>query len=77
MRTTVTLPDHLLVQAKQLAAETRTSLTAILTESLRMYLAQEKQKRTRVSVSPLPVIEDARPCPGVNLDDTSALLELE
>ena len=77
MRTTVTLPDHLLVQAKRLAAEKRTSLTEILTESLRLYLAQESQGKASKSVPPLPVVKDARPRRGVNLDDTSALLELE
>lgn len=78
MRTTVTLPDHLLVEAKRRAAETRTSLTAILTESLRMYLAQEYQTEAASKKnSPLPVIKTARPRRGVNLNDTSALLDLD
>lgn len=77
MRTTVDLADALLVEAKRIAAERHTSLTRVLEESLRRYLAEERAGRRRARIAkPLPVIEGARPVKGVDLDDTSALLEL-
>jgi hypothetical protein len=78
MRTTVELPDHLLVEAKQLAAARRVPLTRVLEESLRAYLAQERMSdRGEASIPALPVVRDARPVRGVDLNDTSALLDLE
>ena len=76
MRTTVTVPDPLLIRVKQLAAARRTSVTAIVVESLDRYLASAHAETT-ASIDPLPTIKRAKPLPGVNLDDTSALLELE
>lgn len=78
MRTTVDLPDHLLVEAKQLAAARRIPLTRVLEESLRAYLAQERSNDAgAASIPALPVVRDARPVRGIDLDDTSALLDLE
>jgi len=78
MRTTVDLPEHLLVQAKQLAASRRIPLTRILEDSLRAYLAEERARsRNGESVPALPVVRGARPVRGVDLDDTSALWDVE
>ncbi len=78
MRTTINLPDALLVEAKKLAAKKGTSLTRVLEESLRLYLAEERA-RAQSARRPrsLPIIRDAVPQPGVDLDDTSTLLEVE
>lgn len=76
MRTTVTLPDPLLVRVKHLAAARRTSVTAIVVESLDRYLADVRDEAT-AKIEPLPTIQRAKPLAGVNLDDTSALWELE
>jgi hypothetical protein len=77
MRTTLNLPDHLLVEAKKVAAERRLSLTRLMEESLRRYLAEDRaERRNMPALRPLPVIEGARPVVGVDLDDTSALMEL-
>ncbi|MBI2898483.1 MAG: DUF2191 domain-containing protein [Deltaproteobacteria bacterium] len=77
MRTTVDLADHLLVRAKQLAAAQRTTLTAILEDSLRMYLAtvpaEMRKKRGRFR---LPVADGGKPRAGIDLTDTSALMEI-
>ncbi len=77
MRTTLNVPDHLIVAAKQLAAERRTTLTAIIQESLRNFLAEERAKAGRASLAELPVNSTAVPVGGVDLTDTSALLEVE
>lgn len=76
MRTTIDLPDHLLVDAKKLAAERRMPLTRLLEESLRAYLGEERL-RQRKEPAPLPVLTEPSPLPGVDLDDTSRLWELE
>lgn len=78
MRTTVDLPEHLLVEAKRLAAAKRIPLTRILEDSLRAYLADERTRANEGGSAPaLPVIRNVRPVRGVDLDDTSSLLDVE
>lgn len=76
MRTTIDLPDPLLVDAKKLAAERHVSLTRLLEESLRAYLSDQRLQ-AREEPPPLPVLEEPRPVAGVDLNDTSGLWELE
>ena len=75
MRTTVRLDDALLEQAKREAARRQETLTALLERGLRLALAQSRtrQKPRRVV---LPV-SSARGgvLPGVDLNDSSALLD--
>lgn len=77
MRTTVDLADHLLLQAKQLAAAKRSTLTAVLEDSLRAYLASASmeavQRKRRFQ---LPIGDGGKPVKGVDLNDTSALMDL-
>jgi hypothetical protein len=76
MRTTVNIPDHLLIEAKRMATR-RTSLASVIADSLRRYLAET---RAAVSVKePVlmpPVVRAGRLVEGVDLDDTSRLVEL-
>ena len=77
MRTTLDLADHLLLRAKRLAASRRTSLTAVMEDSLRLYLASESERSTfKAAPFRLPVADGGKPVRGVNLDDTSALWEI-
>jgi hypothetical protein len=77
IRTTVDLADHLLLRAKHLATARRTTLTAIAEDRLRVYLAAVPQEaRKRAGRFRLPVADDGKPSAGVDLTDTSALLEL-
>jgi hypothetical protein len=76
MRTTVDLPDHLLVDAKKLAAERHIPLTRLLEESLRSYLSDQRLRRLEERPL-LPVLVGPAPVAGTNLDDTSQLWELE
>ena len=77
MRTTVTIADHLLLDAKRLAARRRTSLARVVEDSLRKYLAEQhaEAEDSRQGWS-LPVLDGGPVAPGVDLDDTSALWEL-
>jgi hypothetical protein len=77
MRTTVDIPEHLLVEAKQLAAERHLSLTRLFEDSLRLYLGEQRLRRVQVGPAPLPILRDPVPVEGVDLDDTSRLWELE
>ena len=77
MRTTINIPDHLLLEAKRLAAQRRTSLTKILEDSLRKYLADcSADEEFGRSSWELPVIDAGAPVADIDLNDTSALWEL-
>jgi hypothetical protein len=75
MRTTIRLDDELLTAAKRHAVETGRTLTAVIEDALRAALAHSAAARTaRVE---LPVGNAAGVLqPGVDLDDSAALLEL-
>ncbi|MGH9535074.1 MAG: ribbon-helix-helix protein, CopG family [Terriglobales bacterium] len=74
MRTTIRLDPDLLQRAKALALKRGTTLTAIVEESLRFELARARQRRERVR---LPVSEGGHgTLPGVDLDNSAALLDL-
>jgi hypothetical protein len=76
MRTTVDIPDHLLLEAKQVAARQRRPLTVLVTESLRRYLAELRKHRPARAAS-LPIDCEARPCSDIDLSDTSALWSID
>ena len=75
MRTTVILDDELLRDVKRYAAEQGMTFTAVLHRALRALLARRdrlaEQERT-----PLPSFCGNGLQPGVDLDDSAALLEL-
>ena len=76
MRTTVRLDDSLLEQAKREAARRGTTLTALIERGLRLVLARP-EKRTRRRRVKVPVCrEGGGTLPGVDLDDSSALLDI-
>lgn len=76
MRTTIRLGDALLREAKQEAARSGMTLTAIIEESLRERLARsaaraEPRARVRLTTSGSGGLR-----PGVDLDDSAALLDV-
>ncbi len=73
MRTTIRLDAGLLAEAKKLAAETDQTLTAIIEDALRERLARRKA-RPRGPVR-LTTFRGDGVVPGVDLDDTAALLD--
>ncbi|GJM40872.1 MAG: antitoxin VapB31 [Ardenticatenaceae bacterium] len=75
MRTTIRIDDQLLTRTKKYAAERGQSLTAVIEDALRETLARQDQKQERTPVE-LPVVEGEGMQPGVDLDDSAALLEL-
>jgi hypothetical protein len=75
MRTTVSIPDDLLREVKQRAASTGQTLSSVVEEALRAALAAHRAQSERVTLPTDP--GDGRGiAPGVDLDDSAALLEL-
>lgn len=74
MRTTINIDDALLAEAKQVAARTGRSLTAVVEDALRESL--HRRRRTGQRAVELPTFGEGGVQPGVDLDDSAALLEL-
>ncbi len=75
MRTTIRLDDKLLAEAKQLAAQTRRTLTAVIEDALREVLARRK-KRPKGERMQLIRVNLGQLRPDVNLDDNAAVRDL-
>lgn len=75
MRTTLNLDDHLLRQAKKLAAESGQTLTSLFEDALRERLARRPGNAPRKPVR-LRIYGAGGVQPGVDLDDSAALLDL-
>lgn len=73
MRTTLTIDDELLRQAKERAARTGRTMSDIVSDALREAL----QRRAAPDPGPthLPT-SPGRPRPGVDIDNSAALLDL-
>ena len=74
MRTTIRIDDALLAKAKQQAAERGSTLNAVVEDALRESFA--RREATRSERVKLPVFRGSRLQPGVDLDDSAALLDL-
>jgi len=76
MRTTVRINEQLLAEAKKRAAETGRTLTSMLEEALRESLQrQAAAARARPRKLTLKTVGGTGVRPGVDLDDSSALLD--
>jgi hypothetical protein len=73
MRTTVKIDDRLLVEAKTRAARSGRTLNEVVEDALREAFARRDAGGGRVE---LPVFRGGRLMPGVDLDDSAALLDL-
>jgi hypothetical protein len=75
MRTTINLDNDLLASAKKVAAESGRTLTDVFEDALRESLARRREARTRAPIA-LPTFRGSGTLPGVDLDDSAALLDL-
>lgn len=75
MRTTINLPDDLLARLKRLAAESGTTVTALIQDALREALAR-RRRTPRGRPVELTTFGTGGLQPGVDLDDGAALLDL-
>jgi hypothetical protein len=76
MRTTIRLDPHLLAEAKKLAAASGRTLTAVIEEALREVVARRRRRPGAAKRPRLTTVGGRGVQPGVDLDDTSALLDL-
>lgn len=74
MRTTVTIDDQLLSKAKRLAAESGRTLGEVVEDALRIVLSMRPSGRPRQPVE-LPTFKGTGLRPGVDLDNSAALLD--
>jgi hypothetical protein len=74
MRTTVDLPDELLAQIKRVALASKSTLTQVIQDAVKESLARRKHRPA--PRCDLPVFGESGLQPGVDLDDTSALLDV-
>ena len=75
MKTTIQLDDQLLLEAKQHAAQTGRTLKAVIEDALREVLARTETTWPHTRI-PLKTFKGRGVQPGVDLDDTSSLLDL-
>jgi len=76
MRTTVRLDDALFDLARREGTRRGVTLTALITEGLRLVLARGSSPGARRTKITLPVSrEGGGTRPGINLDDSAALLD--
>ena len=77
MRTTVRLDDRLLRELKKHAAARGHTLTAVIEDAVRQFLARAVAGDGRPKAAPFRAITfKGRLRPGVDLDDSAALLDL-
>lgn len=72
MRTTVTIDDHLLEQAREIALRSRRTLGDVVDDALRLLLAERRDDRPVT----LPTFGGSGLRPGVDLEDRDALAAL-
>jgi hypothetical protein len=75
MRTTIRIDDQLLREIKQLAARRGKSLTSIIEDALRESLARQHEAGQRETTR-LITFSGKGLLPGVDLEDSAALLDL-
>jgi hypothetical protein len=75
MRTTIRINEQLLREAKQLAARTGKSLTALIEDALRESLAHQRRANPRETVHLITAGGNGLR-PGVDLDDSAGLLDV-
>jgi hypothetical protein len=75
VKTTVELPDDLLIAAKKRAAETRTTLRAILERGLRRELAEPNRAKPRARPRIRWVTHPGGLPPGLDVSDRDAMYE--
>ena len=75
MRTTIYLPDDLLADAKKLAVETRCTLTSLIEQALREKISPRTPQEPLTAIR-LTTYGKGGPLPGVDLDDTAALMDV-
>lgn len=75
MRTTLRIDDHLVGEAKKIAARTHRTLGEVVEEGLRILLAHKRARRPEEKI-PLVTFGGGGLRPGIDLDDSATLLDV-
>ena len=75
MRTTIRIDEQLLKEAKQLAIHSRKTLTSVIEDALRESLARQRASGQREPVRLITCGGNGL-LPGVDIDDSAALLDV-
>ena len=75
MRTTIRLDDDLLADAKAVAARTGKTLADVIEDALRESLARRRAGRGPRRKLRLPIVNGKGVRPGIDLDDSAALVD--
>ena len=75
MRTTVNIDERLLMEVKTVAAQSGRTRSAVIEDAVRQSLAKRRSPEA-VDLITLPVHDGGGLQPGVDLDDSAALLDL-
>jgi hypothetical protein len=76
-RTTVRLPEDLLIRAKRKAAAEGRTLTSLIEDGLRLVIAENRKSAKGKRIMPRVSTATGGPMPGIDLTDFSALQELD
>jgi hypothetical protein len=76
VRTTIKLDDDLLTEAKSTAARTGQTLASVIEDAVRESFARRGRSPVRQASPEIPVFGHGGLRPGVDLDDTAALLDV-
>ncbi|MGH3715696.1 MAG: DUF6364 family protein [Micromonosporaceae bacterium] len=76
MRTTLSVDDELLSRAKAYAASHHRTLTSVVEEGIRNVLDRSERQRSRKRVTLPTSTAGGGVLPGVDLDDSAALLDI-
>ncbi len=76
VRTTIDIQDDLLVELKRIAAESNRTLKDLVEDAIRTALALRKSEVAGDAPQPLATFKGKGVQRGVNLDNTSELLDL-
>lgn len=76
MRTTLTIDDHLLSEAKAVAARTHRTIGSVFEDALRQMLARADDPRSPTGAVSLPSDGGSGLQPGVDLDNKDQIAQL-
>jgi len=76
-RITVRLPEDLLKRAKRKAVAEGRTLTSLVEEGLRLVVAERRNAKQEKRVMPRVSKATGGPMPGIDLNDLSALQEMD
>jgi hypothetical protein len=75
MRTTINLPDQLILDAKKAALEANTTFTEIIADALREALTKRSRKMRTKKKTRLITYGKGGAVPGIDLDKSAELLD--